>query len=133
MTMLVDTSVVVALALDEPEAPRLAATLRGALHPVIGVQSVVEASCVLQRRVHAGADARIDTLLAVHHIEIVDLPAEAARFARVAWSEYGKGVGAPAVLNFGDCLVYGHARALGVPLLAKGDGFRRTDIDLVPY
>ena len=131
--MLVDTSVIVAIALDEPDAPRLEAVLRGALHPVIGVQSVVEASCVLQRRSNAGADARIDALLAIHRIEIVDLPADAARFSRTAWSEYGKGTGAPSVLNFGDCLVYGHARALGVPLLAKGDGFRRTDIDLVPY
>ncbi|MCU0625703.1 MAG: type II toxin-antitoxin system VapC family toxin [Gemmatimonadaceae bacterium] len=131
--MLLDTSIIVALALAEPETDRLVTVLRQARHPVIGVQSIIEASCVLQQRVHAGADARVDTLLGIHRIEVVELPVEAARYARAAWSQYGKGIGTPGVLNFGDCLVYGHARALGLPLLAKGDDFRRTDLALVDY
>lgn len=131
--MLVDTSVLVALAQREADAERLAVVLAEARHPVVGVNSVIEASCVLQGRLTSAADRTVDEVLAVFRIEVVELPVEAAPHARGAWSRYGKGIGKPGVLNFGDCLVYGHARALGLPLLAKGDDFRRTDIDLVPY
>jgi ribonuclease VapC len=52
----------------------------------------------------------------------------AAEFARYAYSRYGKGVGSPGVLNHGDVLAYGVARAEDAPLLYKGDDFRQTDI-----
>ena len=52
----------------------------------------------------------------------------AAAFARDAFRRYGKGVGAPGVLNYGDCLVYGVARATGHPLLFKGNDFSQTDV-----
>ena len=57
----------------------------------------------------------------------------AARLARLAYARFGKGVGEPAVLNFGDCLVYGCAVAEGEPLLCKGGDFGRTDVSLVEY
>ncbi len=41
---------------------------------------------------------------------------------------YGKIVGHPAALNFGDCFAYACAKALGVPLMYKGDDFSRTDL-----
>jgi ribonuclease VapC len=58
---------------------------------------------------------------------------EAAVHARSAYERYGKGVGSPGVLNFGDCLSYGVARAAGEPLLFKGDDFSATDIDAAVY
>jgi ribonuclease VapC len=58
---------------------------------------------------------------------------EAAAFARTAYARYGKGVGSPGVLNFGDCLSYGVARATGEPLLCKGDDFPLTDVARVAY
>lgn len=131
--MLIETSVLVALVLAEPDAPRLQAVIEGAVHPLVGVHCVIEASCALQRERGAAADAELDELLDLLAIEIVELPIDAHPFARRAWSRYGKGVGRPGILNFGDCLVYGHAKALGLPVLAKGDDFARTDIDLVPY
>lgn len=48
--------------------------------------------------------------------------------ARDAFDRYGKGRGHPAQLNFGDCLVYGFAKAEGLPLLFKGNDFAQTDI-----
>ncbi len=50
-----------------------------------------------------------------------------ALLARQAYSDYGKGRN-PAGLNFGDCFSYALAKALGEPLLFKGDDFRQTDI-----
>ena len=38
----------------------------------------------------------------------------------------------PGGLNFGDALVYGHARTLGLPLLFKGGDFQHTNPVLDP-
>ena len=51
-----------------------------------------------------------------------------ARLAVDCFQQFGKGRH-PAKLNFGDCLSYACAKALGVPLLFKGDDFARTDVN----
>jgi ribonuclease VapC len=43
-----------------------------------------------------------------------------ARIAPEAYSDFGRGSGHPARLNFGDCFAYALARATGEPLLFKG-------------
>ncbi|BBD36979.1 truncated ribonuclease [Aminobacter sp. Y103A] len=45
-----------------------------------------------------------------------------------AGMRYGKAVGHPADLNFGDCFAYACARSLGAKLLYKGSDFSRTDL-----
>jgi len=50
--------------------------------------------------------------------------------ARSAWRKYGKGRHA-AGLNFGDCFAYALAKFSGEKLLAKGEDFRRTDVEMV--
>jgi ribonuclease VapC len=45
-----------------------------------------------------------------------------------AFRRFGKGQGAPAQLNFGDCAAYALAKLRNEPLLFKGDDFARTDI-----
>lgn len=44
---------------------------------------------------------------------------------------YGRFVGHPARLNFGDCFSYACAKEYRLPLLFKGDEFSRTDIEAV--
>lgn len=41
---------------------------------------------------------------------------------------YGKTVGHPAALNFGDCFAYACAKARRVGLIYKGEDFARTDL-----
>lgn len=41
---------------------------------------------------------------------------------------FGKGFGAAAGLNFGDCFAYALAKTRNAPLLYAGDDFRATDI-----
>ena len=53
---------------------------------------------------------------------------EQARIARQAYSQYGKGNGHPAHLNFGDCFTYALARVKREPVLFKGDEFAHTDL-----
>jgi ribonuclease VapC len=53
---------------------------------------------------------------------------DAARLARLGYARFGRGVGSPAVLNYGDCLAYGVAMAAREPLLFKGGDFPQTDV-----
>ena len=45
-----------------------------------------------------------------------------------AAAEYGKIVGHPADLNFGDCFAYACARAYRLKLIYKGEDFKQTDL-----
>ena len=53
---------------------------------------------------------------------------EHAEQAREARRIYGR-KRHPAQLNFGDCMVYGVAKAEREPLLFKGNDFSQTDIE----
>jgi len=64
-------------------------------------------------------------------LEVVPVDAEQAEIARSAWRKYGKGRHA-AGLNFGDCFAYALAKFSGQKLLAKGEDFRCTDVELFP-
>lgn len=45
-----------------------------------------------------------------------------------AAAEYGKAVGHPADLNFGDCFAYACAKAYRIGIIYKGDDFAKTDL-----
>lgn len=45
-----------------------------------------------------------------------------------AGMRYGKAVGHPADLNFGDCFAYACAKTLGAKLFYKGNDFSQTDM-----
>ena len=70
---------------------------------------------------------KLQLFLATASIELVALDAAQARLAREGFRRFGKGRH-PAGLNLGDCFSYALARALGEPLLYKGDDFLRTDV-----
>ena len=76
---------------------------------------------------------REPAVLAKGEIAVVEMSPAAAEIACDAYARYGEGVGKPGVLNFGDCLAYGVAQALGEPLLFKGDDFAATDVRAAPY
>lgn len=81
----------------------------------------------------AQGEIALDALLQRLQIRVVPFSADAASHARSAYRRYGKGVGAPSVLNYGDCLSYGAAMALREPLLFTGEDFPRTDITSAHY
>ncbi|MDE2806378.1 MAG: type II toxin-antitoxin system VapC family toxin [Gemmatimonadota bacterium] len=126
--MIVDSSAVLAILFDEPDARRHAAAIMGA-HPCrMSVANVLEASMALERRGGEPAAQDLDTLLQRAEIELVSVTVEHLEEARRAWRRFGKG-NHPAALNFGDCFAYALARTTGEPLLFKGNDFGRTDID----
>ncbi len=126
--MVLDTSALVAILLDEPEAPALLRAL--AQDPVrqVGTPTLVEASAVMRARKGAGGDLALDALLERAEIEVIPMSPAAARLARLGYGRFGKRLGDPGVLNYGDCLSYGVAMAQREPLLFKGDDFTRTDV-----
>jgi ribonuclease VapC len=125
--MVIDTSAIVAIALDEPEAA--AFELRIADDPVrlISAATVLEAAMVIETRLGALGGSDLDLWLHKAGFEIVAVDAEQADQARRAWRRFGKRRHA-AGLNFGDCFSYALAALTGEPLLFKGNNFSQTDI-----
>ncbi len=125
--MVVDTSALVAILLDEPERDELIAVLADAEAPLISAATLVEASIVMQAKTGDDGIADLDDLLSAAAVRCVALDEAQAQVAREAFSRYGKGR-APAALNLGDCFAYALARTRGRPLLFKGSDFAQTDI-----
>lgn len=126
--MVIDTSALLAILFAEPEASRFTEELAAADRRLVGGPTLVEATAVMLARKGPQGVIALDALLARLGIEVVPMSAVAAEFAREAYARYGQGVGSPAVLNYGDVLSYGVARAEDEPLLFKGEAFPETDV-----
>jgi ribonuclease VapC len=129
--MVLDSSALLAILLGEPEAPHMVRVLARTQERLIGAPTLVEASAVMLARKGPGGEVALDALLRRLDVKVVSFTESAATLARLAYGRFGKGVGNPDVLNYGDCMAYGMAMALGQPLLFKGDNFLETDV-LVP-
>ena len=126
--MIVDTSAVLAVLFDEPDAERYVRALAGASRCRMSVVSFLEAAIVLESRAGAAAGPDLDLLLERAPIELEPVTLEHAQAARRAWRRFGRG-NHRAALNFGDCFAYALAEATREPLLFKGQDFALTDID----
>ncbi len=135
--MFVDASVVVAVLNRELEWEGLVAKLRhsGQLHvsPIVRFEAVLAASrgSMKTRRSPSAiktAAEIVEMFFQDLGIEEVSITPEIGRGAISAASVYGKAVGHPADLNFGDCFSYACAKSLALPLLYKGHDFAKTDL-----
>lgn len=131
--MVIDTSALLALLFGESEARAMATALAEDNVRLVGAPTLVEAAAVMLARKGSAGEMALDALLQRANITVTEMTPAAAGSARDAYARYGKGVGSPAVLNYGDCLAYGVAMTLGQPLLFKGDDFAQTDVLAVPY
>lgn len=71
---------------------------------------------------------RLDDVIAEAGVTIEPVTERQARIAREAYRDFGKGIGHPAQLNFGDCFAYALAKDLAEPLLFKGNDFAHADV-----
>lgn len=126
--MIVDTSALVAILFDEPDAARYAQAIETAPRRALSAASYVEAAAVVDRTGDPVVSRRLDDLLTAGSIAVEPVTVEQARLARAAYRDFGKGSGHPAALSFGDCFSYALARERGEPLLFKGDDFAHTDV-----
>lgn len=131
--MVLDTSAILAILLAEPEADPMVRAIAAAESRILGAPTLVEASAVMQARKGPGGDLALDALLRRIGAQVAPMSDAAVSLARLAYGRFGKGVGDPGVLNYGDCLAYGVAMSLGEPLLFKGDDFPQTDVTAAAY
>lgn len=121
-----------AIALREPSIEAIERILRPIQDPLVSAATWLETSIVIDGRREPSLSRRWDDLSQQLQLLVVDVTERQARIARDAYRDFGKGSGHPAGLNFGDCFAYALARERRLPLLAVGDDFRHTDIEVLP-
>ncbi|HEY0511974.1 MAG TPA: type II toxin-antitoxin system VapC family toxin [Thermoanaerobaculia bacterium] len=125
--MVVDTSALLAILLDEPERRTFNEAIEAAESRRMSAATFVEVSIVIESRFGAEGVRDLDLFIERAGIGLTPVDAEQAQMARRAYSQFGKGRHR-AGLNYGDCFAYALAMVLGEPLLYKGDDFGRTDV-----
>ncbi|MCF6123973.1 type II toxin-antitoxin system VapC family toxin [Mesorhizobium sp. M7A.F.Ca.CA.001.07.2.1] len=127
--MVIDTSAILAILKQEPDAPVIAQRLAGNQLMFMSAATLMECGTVVVGRYGAAGTAELRGLLERLKVTIVALTAEHAQAGIEAYALYGRGTGHPAKLNMGDCFSYALARTRNLPLLFKGNDFIHTDIE----
>jgi ribonuclease VapC len=122
--IVVDTSALMAIVLDGPDAGACIAALEQAVEVAISAGTLTEALIVARGRGRLDAVASIIDRL---ELEVVPLTEARARRVAEAHARWGRGHHR-AALNFGDCFAYELARELDAPLLFVGADFAATDV-----
>ena len=122
--IVVDTSALMAVVLNEPEADACIAAMETEDALLISAGTVAEVLIVANRR-HVGKTMAelIDGL----GFEVVSVTAAAARRIARAYAKWGRGAH-PAGLNLGDCFAYEVSKQQGCRLLYVGGDFSKTDV-----
>ena len=128
--MVLDTSALIALLLDEPEAEDFRVALEDDETRLVSAGTLLEAALVIEARKGEAGGRELDLLVQKAAITIVPVDEEQVAQARRAWRRYGRGRH-DAGLNFGDLFAYALTRTSGEALLFKGNDFIRTDVGRV--
>jgi len=122
--IVVDSSALIAILLDEDSAEACMDAIDQAPRVVISAGTLAETLIVASRR---GLHDRMARMIEDLDLEVIPVTAVAARRVAAAYETFGKGVHR-ARLNFGDCFAYEAAKSRGWPLLFVGDAFNGTDL-----
>ena len=126
--MVIDTSAVVAILMDEPEQNIFKQILASDTIAVISAMTFYETSIVMAAKKRTQAAARlVDDFVRDLSIDVVAITIDDVAAAREAYFRYGRGYH-PARLNLADCFAYALAKVRNEPLLFKGADFSETDI-----
>jgi ribonuclease VapC len=141
--MFLDASAIIALLAREPDAERIAEAIdnaRGSL--LVSPLARFEATTGLARAKSRGRPTTAETLeaaravvtafLETNSVREIPVSANIGQLALDAAARFGRVVGHPADLNFGDCFAYACAKDHRAPLLFKGDDFSQTDVNDQP-
>jgi ribonuclease VapC len=126
--MVIDTSAIIAILLNEPVADRLVLAIERDRTRLVSAATVIEASLVVLGRYGEAGDPQLDRLLRSIDAGIEPVDEEQVELARDAALRFGRSRHA-AALNYGDCFSYALSVARGEPLLFVGDDFAKTDVE----
>ncbi len=126
--MIVDTSAIIAILKAEDDAAVYAQAIATAEARRLSAASYLECGIVLDSQRDPIISRGLDDLLQEAELVVQPVTERQARLARQAYTDFGKGSGHPAGLNFGDCLSYALALDLREPLLWKGNDFGYTGV-----
>ena len=140
--MFVDASALVAVINQEPGLEELAKRLSDVqdacfVSPLVRFEAAlaVARAAMMGRgagrptpEVLAAARELVDDLVAEIGAREIEISSAIGDAALEAAMTYGKAVGHPADLNFGDCFAYACAKARRTGLIYKGDDFAKTDL-----
>ena len=127
--MIVDSSAIIAILKNEPEAGRFSGVLGADDAPKISAVNYVEAGVVADAAKDPRISRQFDDLIRLLGVAVIPVTLEQARAAREAYRDFGRGSGHAAKLNFADCFAYALAKEAGEPLLFKGLDFAETDVE----
>ncbi|KKB11136.1 hypothetical protein VE25_14420 [Devosia geojensis] len=125
--MVVDASVIAAIAFGEPEAQAFELVIADDPIRLISVATLFEATIVIETRNGELGARELDMWVNRTGLEVMPVDADQYAIVRDAWRRFGKGRHR-AALNFGDCFSYALSAVTQEPLLFKGDDFARTDV-----
>jgi ribonuclease VapC len=125
--MVLDSSAIVAIELQEPGFESLVDRIRDADAVLIGLPTMFETAMVLTGRRVRDARPWLRGFLQSVDAEAVPFTEAHLNAAMEAFLRFGKGRH-PAALNFGDCMSYAVAKVANMPLLYVGNDFPQTDI-----
>lgn len=125
--LVLDSSAIVAILTDEPEADAMRQKITLARACCMSSFNLFETRIVLALSRSLPEQQLVD-FLQRWSVDIVPFDDHLSQVAFEAYRTYGKGRH-PARLNMGDCAAYALARARGWPLLWKGEDFALTDLE----
>lgn len=123
--IVVDTSAIMAVLLEEESSPSIRACL-------LDNELCMSAGTYSELLIVASARGLLDEadeLIPAMGVEIITLDGASARAVQKAFANWGKGRH-PASLNLGDCFAYALAKEKNIPLLFVGNDFSKTDVDI---
>ena len=125
--IVVDTSALLAVLLDEPETVRFRDFLADAPRKMVSAVSLLEAGIVMSTRRGPDGLAALADLIEIAEVEVVPFDHAQNQLALAAFQAFGKGRHT-ARLNICDCAAYALAKGMNAALLFKSNDFAATDI-----
>jgi ribonuclease VapC len=125
--MIVHSSALLAILLDEPCADIMLTALLDAERPAMAATDWLNVAMLMEEKGGRLASLKFDEFFRTSEIEIAPVDQAQAEIARNAWRHFGRHRHS-ARLEYGDCLAYALAKTRGEPLLYAEPGFTRTDI-----
>ena len=126
--MVVDTSALLCVLLDEPDAARVLEAIVDAAEVRISAANWLEVAMIVEERGGRLASLRLDEFFRTAGIAVAPVSVDQAAAARAAWRYFGRHKHS-ARLDFGDCFAYALAKTMGDTLLFTGVAFARTDVE----